>query len=319
MKYLHVHEWSELQHYKRRCPPWIKLHKNWLDNLKFMQLSDESKALLMLLWLIASEHEGKIPYDHEDLCFRLRKQSINLKPLIDAGFLTHASDSLADASPTQADAVPETEGEAKKETETKPESEAKTDEAPATTIDGNSSDLEVNPSPQTLRSAATPTDSVGIKIPEWKRDGSECTRNDLTPAPSPNPSEKIQTPSDPTIPIIDSALKGEEWGGQDARRVVWLLNYYFKRVTEVDMKNLEYQFSSMRKLCTEHDPEWVMGAWQRYLKEQDGKFLSWSNFAERPGVWKPKKQYRPRMAIDILREEDEKRKRLGDKYALAQS
>ena len=37
--------WSHFQHYKDRCPPWIKLHKELLNDRAFMTLPTASKAL----------------------------------------------------------------------------------------------------------------------------------------------------------------------------------------------------------------------------------------------------------------------------------
>jgi hypothetical protein len=48
--------WAELQHYKDRSPPWIKLHKKLLDNFEFQSLPVASRALAPMLWLLASEH-----------------------------------------------------------------------------------------------------------------------------------------------------------------------------------------------------------------------------------------------------------------------
>ena len=65
--------WQEFQHYKDRCPPWIKLHKSILDNYEFHKMSDASKALAMCLWLVASEHlDGEIDATPEKLAFRFR-------------------------------------------------------------------------------------------------------------------------------------------------------------------------------------------------------------------------------------------------------
>lgn len=96
--------WVDFQHYKDRCPPWIKLHKTILDNYEFQILPDASKALAMCLWLVASEHlDGEIDADSTKLAFRFRqgveKIEKSLKPLIDGGFffVVHcASNALAD-------------------------------------------------------------------------------------------------------------------------------------------------------------------------------------------------------------------------------
>lgn len=72
MKFLEVKNWSEFQHYKDRCPPWIKLHKGLLDDYSYAALSGNAGKSLVLLWLLASEHGGSIPYDLHEIAFRLR-------------------------------------------------------------------------------------------------------------------------------------------------------------------------------------------------------------------------------------------------------
>lgn len=92
--------WAELQHYKDRSPPWIKLHKKLLDNYDYQCLPVASKALAPMLWLLASEHEkGEIDAAPEKLSFRLRmteQDAIDaLKPLMDKEFF---SEVVRDAS-----------------------------------------------------------------------------------------------------------------------------------------------------------------------------------------------------------------------------
>ena len=47
--------WAVFQHYKDRCPPWIKLHRDLLNDRTFMCLPLASKAIAPLMWLLASE------------------------------------------------------------------------------------------------------------------------------------------------------------------------------------------------------------------------------------------------------------------------
>lgn len=83
--------WAELQHYKDRSPPWIKLHKKLLDNYEFQCLPVASRALAPMLWLLASDHDrGEIDAAPKKLAFRLRmtEREVNeaIRPLIDNGF-----------------------------------------------------------------------------------------------------------------------------------------------------------------------------------------------------------------------------------------
>ena len=109
---LKVKNWEKYQHYKNRCPPWIKLHVNILNDRRFSALSCASKGLLMQLWILASEDNGKIPYDLNEIRFRLRdelikKEELNL--LIEKGFLKNCKQAQADASECFSETETETE------------------------------------------------------------------------------------------------------------------------------------------------------------------------------------------------------------------
>lgn len=101
MDYIKVINWKDFQHYKHRNPPWIKLHTSLLDNDEFDCLQDDSKLLLICLWLYnARKGDGNIQAD----CRKLQKKlplskKINLQPLVDAGFI----ECYRDDSKTQAD------------------------------------------------------------------------------------------------------------------------------------------------------------------------------------------------------------------------
>jgi hypothetical protein len=87
--FLVVKNWKEFQHYRDRDPLWIKLYRKLLTDYAFSRLPDASKAHLMLIWLLASESEGRIPNDAVWIKERIAaKDPIDLKSLIDKGFLT---------------------------------------------------------------------------------------------------------------------------------------------------------------------------------------------------------------------------------------
>lgn len=109
--------WDSFQHYNKRNPPWIKLHRSLLDDYEFSQLPVESRALAPMLWLVASETPaGCIQMSIDALAFRLHIASTELadalEPLIDKGFFVDASTVLARR---EQHATPETEREAKTE------------------------------------------------------------------------------------------------------------------------------------------------------------------------------------------------------------
>ena len=106
-------KWTDFQHYKNRCPPWIKIHRELLSDRDFMCLPLASKAMAPLLWLLASESKsGEFDASIDELAFRLRltvdEVTSGLRPLIDKGFFLDASNMLA---PCVQDAIPETETE----------------------------------------------------------------------------------------------------------------------------------------------------------------------------------------------------------------
>lgn len=113
MTWIRITDWEELQHYKNRSPPWIKLHRaQILENRRYRELPDSAQALLIDLWLLGSENGGVIDYDLKDLEFRLHRASellaANVEKLASAGFVTLSDDILApsfwDASKPLADA-----------------------------------------------------------------------------------------------------------------------------------------------------------------------------------------------------------------------
>lgn len=112
-----VKGWDKFQHYRDRNPPWVKLHKQFLDDFDFHSLPVASRALAPMLWLLASEHDnpkaGAIEWADSKIAFRLHMQLSEfvdaMKPLIDKGFIVTgqiASDMLAER---KRDATPETE------------------------------------------------------------------------------------------------------------------------------------------------------------------------------------------------------------------
>ena len=113
--------WAVFQHYKDRCPPWIKLHRDLLNDRTFMRLPIASKALAPMLWLLASESKnGVFDGSIDELIFRLhiteKDYQQGIKPLIDNGFFVLASGVLAERLQ---DAIPETERETETKTEIK--------------------------------------------------------------------------------------------------------------------------------------------------------------------------------------------------------
>ena len=113
--------WAIFQHYKDHCPPWIKLHRDLLNNRAYICLPIASKALAPMLWLLASESkDGVFDGSLDELVFRLhitpKEYQDGVKPLIDNDFFILVSGVLAER---KHNAIPETETEGETETETK--------------------------------------------------------------------------------------------------------------------------------------------------------------------------------------------------------
>lgn len=73
---IRVMNWERFQSYKDRKPPWIRMHKSLLDCYDFQVMTVTSRAILPMLWLLASEDEdpksGLIKDSVQKIAFRLR-------------------------------------------------------------------------------------------------------------------------------------------------------------------------------------------------------------------------------------------------------
>lgn len=88
MQHFQIKNWSELQHYKDRAPPWIKLYNHLLDDYEFSCLQDASKLHLMLIWLLASRNNNKLPFNEKWIQQRIGVDSkVDLSEILEAGFI----------------------------------------------------------------------------------------------------------------------------------------------------------------------------------------------------------------------------------------
>lgn len=89
IEYLSIKNWAKYQHYKDRNPPWIKLYHAILDDYEYACLHDDSKLLLMSLFLLASRTENHIPNDINWIKQKaMIKGEIDILPLLDSGFIS---------------------------------------------------------------------------------------------------------------------------------------------------------------------------------------------------------------------------------------
>lgn len=109
--------WAEYQHYKDRCPPWIKLHHSLLTSKTWIMGTDASRTLAIASMLLAARdnaNDGSFDGDPE---FIKRFAYLNAKPdfkqLIEYGFIElvqDASNVLAECN-TETEAYKATEAE----------------------------------------------------------------------------------------------------------------------------------------------------------------------------------------------------------------
>lgn len=88
MRRFRVKNLDEYQHYRDRCPPWIKLHAKVLEDYEFGCLQDASKMHLVFIWLLASRHDNDLPWDEKWIERRISAtESVDLQALHEAGFI----------------------------------------------------------------------------------------------------------------------------------------------------------------------------------------------------------------------------------------
>ncbi len=128
MTYLSVRTFHEHQHYRDRNPVWIKLYNRVMDDDKFLALSDAARGHLLLIWLLASRRQNKIPNDAKLVAKAIQATGrVNLAELIASDFLVLWSESLAEpeqsASTLASDVLAEPEQSASAEREREREGE----------------------------------------------------------------------------------------------------------------------------------------------------------------------------------------------------
>jgi hypothetical protein len=124
---MRIKNWTKFQHFKDRRPPWVKLYRDILDDLEWHELDPLAAKVLVMLWLIASENDGRIP-DNKTLAFRLRLTEIKTKEiLIKLSHWLEQDDINLISNGYQVDST-ETETETEKEVEKEKETKTKAPE-----------------------------------------------------------------------------------------------------------------------------------------------------------------------------------------------
>ena len=127
-----IKNWKKFQHFKDRRPPWIKLHREILEQRDINTISDRAFRLLVNLWVLASDDKemvGNLP-EISDIAWKLRKSEKEIAELLQelTPWIDHSD--IEVISPCQQPVPPETEAY-KEETEAKGE---KKDTTPAQNV-----------------------------------------------------------------------------------------------------------------------------------------------------------------------------------------
>lgn len=82
-----IKDWCDFQHYKsgphaKNAPEWIKLYPRLLNDMEWNKLGDKEKAILVELWMLASERGGVLP-NIEVIAFRLRRPDKEIRTVLD--------------------------------------------------------------------------------------------------------------------------------------------------------------------------------------------------------------------------------------------
>lgn len=108
---IRIKNWTEFQHFKDRCPPWIKLYRELVYQRDIMMLSDCHFKVLVCLWCLASEDktlQGVLP-DIPDIAYKLRKSEKEITEAIQALGQFLIVDDINAISERYQDVTPETE------------------------------------------------------------------------------------------------------------------------------------------------------------------------------------------------------------------
>ena len=95
MKYFRIKNFEKFQNQLKSSsqPSWIRLYTALLDDYEFGDLPDKEKGQLLMLWLLASRKENKLPWDSEWLKTKCSLQGeIDLGLLMQTGFIETIDD-----------------------------------------------------------------------------------------------------------------------------------------------------------------------------------------------------------------------------------
>lgn len=118
-QFIRVINWSKMQHYKDRSPPWIKLHRELLTSETWVSSSNDDRVLAIAIMMLAADTDNLIPASPRYIQRRAYLDTLpDLSGLLALKFIEIIEENT-DASKLHANARPEGEGETEGETEQK--------------------------------------------------------------------------------------------------------------------------------------------------------------------------------------------------------
>lgn len=88
MHYFEIRNWEVYQHYSKRNPPWIRLYYKILQDRRFFRLDNSTKWLAVGCFLLASQHQNRIPFDEEWIIKELSFEGTpNWQALLESEFI----------------------------------------------------------------------------------------------------------------------------------------------------------------------------------------------------------------------------------------
>lgn len=105
MRHLKVRNHERFQHYRDRCPPWVKWHRSCLDSYRFTGLPDAAKWHAVGLALLATADGNHLPADPSWLATRIAaREPLDIAALVASGFLVWCDCAECSLQPVEQDA-----------------------------------------------------------------------------------------------------------------------------------------------------------------------------------------------------------------------
>jgi hypothetical protein len=128
MSELRIHNWDRWQSWRsdRGQPPWIKIHREVMRKVEWVELTDAQRGQLVAMWLLAADRDGLIPSSPalvQKLCFMETAPDLQLfieKGFIDPDASVTPEERQADADTTRQKRKEERRGEENKKREDAP-------------------------------------------------------------------------------------------------------------------------------------------------------------------------------------------------------